>query len=133
MNRTDNKPMRGWAPALALLFVILLAGCGRSASDTDVAGVTVSRTESTTAPAVVAPTTAATAAPTTQATYVIQSGDTLSVIAERFGIKTAALAEFNAITDVNSIKVGQEIRIPPADFSASPTTTAAPAQTTASS
>ncbi len=133
MKRSDNKPTCGWSPALALLFVVLLAGCGRSASDADVAGVTATRGESTTAPSAPAPTTAATAAPTTQATYVIQSGDTLSVIAERFGIKTAALAEFNAITDVNSIKVGQEIRIPPADFSASPTTTEAPAETTASS
>lgn len=97
------------------------------------AGVTTVRDSSTTASTAKASTSAATAAPTTQATYVIQSGDTLSVIAERFGIKTAALAEFNAITDVNSIKVGQEIRIPPADFSASPTTTATADSTTASS
>jgi LysM repeat protein len=56
---------------------------------------------------------------------VIQSGDSLSVVAERFGIRTADLAEFNAIEDVNSIKIGQEIRIPPtaATSSVDPPTT----------
>lgn len=53
-----------------------------------------------------------TAAPQAQL-YEIQPGDTLSVIAERFGISTAALADANGITDVNTIKPGQELTIPP--------------------
>lgn len=116
---------------LALLF---LAGCGRSAPD-EGAGGDGSTTPPTSASSVTAatPSTPTSAAPTTQATYVIQSGDSLSIIAERFGVKTAALAEFNAIEDVNDIKVGQEIRIPPADFTASPTTTTQAETTTESS
>lgn len=118
-----------------------LAGCGRSAPD-EAGTDSISVLEQTT----VRPTTTATTtpAPATQVTYVIQSGDSLSVIAERFGISTAALAEFNAIGDVNSIKVGQEIRIPPTSTvttaaasstaeSNAPDPTTAPQSTTASS
>ncbi len=53
-----------------------------------------------------------TAAPQSQL-YEVQPGDTLSVIAERFGISTTALADANGITDVNTIKPGQELTIPP--------------------
>lgn len=57
-------------------------------------------------------TTPTTAAPQAQ-TYEVQPGDTLSVIAERFGITTTALAEANGIDDVNTIKPGQELIVPP--------------------
>jgi LysM repeat protein len=47
--------------------------------------------------------------------YVVESGDTLSAIAERFyGDADLAgyLAESNGIADMNSINVGQEINLP---------------------
>ncbi len=106
---------------------LLITACGRS-GDPDIAvGGTVatapsSTTSTTAAESVTVPTTAP---PTTQLTYVIQSGDSLSVIAQRFGLTTQDLADFNAISDLDSIKVGQEISIPPSTVA--PPTTAAPA------
>lgn len=110
----------------ALVASIIVAGCGRSAPETasdvlpetgepEVAGVQVVSDEAvvvpppTTAPA---STTTTTAPPAASTTYVVQSGDTLSVIAERFGITTDALSQANGITDVNSIQPGQELIIP---------------------
>ena len=43
--------------------------------------------------------------------YVVKSGDTLSQIAERFGVKTNDLRSFNNI-DGNNIRVGQNLSIP---------------------
>jgi len=51
-------------------------------------------------------------------TYVIQRGDNLYRIAQRFGITTQALAEANGITDPAHIFAGQELTIP--DFDPSP-------------
>lgn len=105
-----------WTLAAGLILVI--SSCGRADDGADVAG-----TEQT-APTVAAVASTTTPPPppaTTQVAYVVQSGDSLSVIAGRFGVSTKALADFNAITDVNSIVVGQELSIPP--------TTAPPAET----
>ena len=43
--------------------------------------------------------------------YVIQSGDTLSEIAERFGITSSSLIQYNDLTS-SVIRVGQTLRIP---------------------
>jgi len=50
----------------------------------------------------------------TELEYVVQSGDTLSRIATRFGVSTRALAEANGISDINLITVGSRLRIPAA-------------------
>ena len=50
--------------------------------------------------------------PTTRE-YVVQAGDTLTAIAQQFSVTVTALAEFNQITDVNVISVGQRLQIPP--------------------
>lgn len=115
---------------VVMVIGVFLAGCGRSAPD-EAATDSIAVLDQTT----LRPTTTATTAPPppTQVTYVIQSGDSLSVIAERFGISTAALAEFNAIGDVNAIKVGQEIRIPPASVVTTTTDSISAESTTASS
>ena len=44
--------------------------------------------------------------------YFVQSGDTITSIAEQFGITPTALADFNNIADWNSIQVGQRLAIP---------------------
>jgi LysM repeat protein len=44
--------------------------------------------------------------------YRVQSGDTLSAIARRYGVSMEALARFNRISDVNRIRVGQVLQIP---------------------
>lgn len=45
-------------------------------------------------------------------TYVVQSGDTLRIIANRFGITINSLSAANAITNPNTIFVGQVLVIP---------------------
>ena len=51
----------------------------------------------------------------TQQTYVVQAGDTLSGIAQRFGLTLEALRAANPqITNVDEIKIGDEIIIPAA-------------------
>ncbi len=102
------------APALATTLICLAAagGCGRAAAEEDVSSAepTVSAT-AVMAPA--GPEVTVTETTVSQLTYVIQDGDSLSTIAERFGISVRALADFNAISDVHAIKVGQELSIPP--------------------
>ncbi len=44
--------------------------------------------------------------------YVVQSGDTLGIIAERFGVSVEEIAEANGITDVNVLEIGQILDIP---------------------
>lgn len=63
-------------------------------------------------PPVVEPVDVPVAAPAVDNVYVIQSGDSLSKIAARHGVKTAELAELNNIADANKIRVGQKIVLP---------------------
>jgi putative chitinase len=67
------------------------------------------------APAIVA-STSGEAASSTPTTYVVQSGDTLAVIAKRFATTEAELASRNGLTDRNRIYIGQAISVaaPPA-------------------
>lgn len=112
---------------MATVVLAFAAGCGRSAPEGAIdapaegepvaAGVqVVSEVPVIVPPPTTAtiPTTVTTVAPTPAGTYVIQPGDTLSVIAEQFGITIQALSDANGITDVNSIQPGQELIIPAA-------------------
>lgn len=49
--------------------------------------------------------------------YTVQSGDTLTVIAEMYGTTSEILAQYNNIDDPDSISEGQLIEIPPQDWS----------------
>jgi LysM repeat protein len=51
--------------------------------------------------------------------YIVQSGDTITAIAEQFGITPTALADYNNVGDWNSIQVGDILYIP-ADENATP-------------
>lgn len=108
--------------------VLVGAACGRSApedasanldpaDEPASAGVQVT-SESSVVPPVATTTTATTAPPAAEpqpgGAYVVEPGDTLSVIAERFGLTTEQLSQANNITDVDSIRPGQELIIPPA-------------------
>lgn len=48
----------------------------------------------------------------TQRTYTVKSGDTLIGIARRFGVTTTAISQLNNLTNANSIRVGQVLKIP---------------------
>lgn len=67
---------------------------------------------------------AATATAISEQTYTVQPGDTPIGIAARFDISVADLLAYNNISDPTSLRVNQELRIPPAA-----TVTAAPAAT----
>ena len=58
-------------------------------------------------------------------TYIIQPGDGLSGIAEKFGVDIEKLAVLNGITNRDDIDAGQVLDIPPATT----TTTAVPSST----
>ena len=47
--------------------------------------------------------------------HIVQPGDNLYRIGIRYGFTIDELAEYNELTDVNNLEVGQEIRIPPSD------------------
>jgi LysM repeat protein len=56
--------------------------------------------------------------------YRVEAGDSLNLIAARFGVSVSRIQEFNGISNPNLIRVGQLIRIPAPD---SPATAPAPA------
>ena len=113
-----------------LMLPTLLPGPGiDSASPEPSAGA--SETPATTPSPTVEPTPSPTLAPTpeptptptpapTPITYVVKANETLTTIAERFGVTVAALRRANNIDDPNLIRVGQRLTIPP------PTATPAP-------
>lgn len=45
--------------------------------------------------------------------HIVKSGDTLSVIAERYGLGLSVLVKYNNISDEDTLKLDQEIKIPP--------------------
>ena len=55
---------------------------------------------------------AADAAPQQPATYIVEAGDTLSEIADRFSTSVEALMAANGISDATLIFVGQELKLP---------------------
>jgi LysM repeat protein len=56
-------------------------------------------------------------------TYFVQSGDTITAIAELFGVTPTDLADFNYIADWNSIQVGDLLYIPGPGWTPRPTPT----------
>jgi LysM repeat protein len=44
--------------------------------------------------------------------YVVQSGETLGAIAGKFGTTAQAIADSNGLPDLNTISIGQELKIP---------------------
>jgi LysM repeat protein len=64
--------------------------------------------------------------PPSSTTYVVQFGDTLSQIAQRFNTTVRTLAQLNGIVNVNSIQVGQVLRLPGSGSGDPPAPTPAP-------
>lgn len=52
--------------------------------------------------------------------YVVKSGDSLAVIAQKFDVTVASLARFNHVKNPGEIKVGQRLKIPAAGISDAP-------------
>ncbi len=51
-------------------------------------------------------------APVTETTYVVQPGDSLAAIAARFCITVEEIQRLNTIVDINTLDIGDELRIP---------------------
>ena len=47
--------------------------------------------------------------------HIVQSGESLSMIAAQYGVNVEAIMAANALDDPNTIVVGQELLIPPAE------------------
>jgi LysM repeat protein len=97
------------------LLVLAISACGRGGGDDETAAIET--TVATTAPITTAPTTVP---PPQDVRYVVQQGDSLSAIADRFGVSVEEIANANAIEDVHRISVGQELVIPPSTTTVPP-------------
>jgi len=83
------------------------------AKDSTAVSATDSTQVKTTEPVVQTPKPAPTPKPTGgYTTYVIKKGDTLSSIGRKYGKTATEIANYNHIRNVNSIQVGQKIKIP---------------------
>jgi LysM repeat protein len=99
--------------ALTLVGALALSGCG-------LIGGSKSASKPTTTLGPLPTTTTTRPHPTTTkppTQYIVQKGDSLSYIAQKFGTSVAALVAFNNIANADHIEEGQRLKIPP------PTTT----------
>ena len=88
---------------LAIISGLLTDGGSGSASDTTV----VQGSETTT--------TIATGPSTAPRTYVVQSGESLYSIAEKFNLSAPALVELNKIKDADRVAAGTQLLLPPSN------------------
>src|SRR4051812_17789421 len=94
--RGQGLPRRRWSVWLARLFGAMLVSFG------------------------LVGTFAATAIAEPSATYEIRPGDTLSGIAQEYGVSVASIAASNGLADVNRIRSGQVLKISAANHTFSP-------------
>lgn len=98
---------------------LLLAACGGDDPEpvdtaTPAAGIPTA-TPFAVQPSPTIVTASADATPQQPATYIVEAGDSLSVIAGRFSTTVEAIMAANGITDASRIFVGQELKLPGAD------------------
>jgi len=123
----SSQQSRRLVPASVLgaaLILVGAGGCGRpraaepleNADEVSIAGVSVTSPDEvvTVVPTSPVPSTQTetTQRQPTQKLYTIQDGDTVSKIAEDHGIPVDVLVQANGITDVHSIRPGEELLIP---------------------
>lgn len=108
--------------AIAAVAALAVTACGRNAPDEAATTLPASVSPSTTLAQVTTLPPTTEPPPTTTPEYIVQQGDSLSVIAQRFGVSTEDLANFNGIEDPNSIQVGQTLTIPPTTVASADTT-----------
>lgn len=103
---------------LLAMATLLLAACGGDGAEA-VATSTAAATIPTAtpfpvqpSPTIVAVASTASAQPPQPATYIVEAGDSLSVIAQRFGTTIEAIMAVNDIPDPTRIFIGQELQLP---------------------
>ena len=104
--RTEARPgrVRIALCVVGLLSVFGLAGCG----DSDDALTTLPPIRTTTTTS----STTTTTLPFERRFHEVQGGETLSVIAERYGVSVAAIVDLNNITNPDRIEAGVTLEIP---------------------
>jgi LysM repeat protein len=108
----------GASVAVGSLIAVGAAACAED--DNAEPGVTLPPILTTTSTTTIPPSTTE-----AQRFYEIQEGDTLTEIADRFGVPIQAIMRLNAIRDQNAIYAGQLIELPePTPPSSSPTSSA---------
>ncbi len=117
------------APLLLSLWMVAACG-GGGGEDTEAPAATPTAIPTATPLAAVPePTIVAGAgaapAPRGETSYIVEAGDTLSAIAERFDTTVEAIMEANELTNPNDVFVDQELTIP-GEEAATPTPTATP-------
>ena len=134
-----SGPMLGFLAAIVVavpvVFVVLMLTTFGALQDTDdssaavITDVVSEATESlntvlepsqpstvAVAPAVTVEDDAVDPAPQLGQLYVVVAGDVLHQIALRFAVTTEALAAYNALTNPNALRIGQELRVPPPGY-----------------
>lgn len=100
-----KRPDRTVTAATAAVLAVLVVACGT----TDPASQERLPPIQTTTPTTTSTTT--TVAPA-DFLYVVQSGDTLGKIAERFSVTIVAIVEANGLSSADDIQAGQSLEIP---------------------
>lgn len=96
----------GWTVCLVLVVTLPAAACNRG-DDTDQPATQASPTAAT------APVSPSPSPPSGGEIYTVESGDTLSSIAQRFDTTVEAIVEANDLADPDTLSIGDELIIPP--------------------
>ena len=105
--------------ALPLVAILLIAGCTRGGGDDDAEVPTLGQemvvvTLTPVPPgATVVITPTPTLDPATLRTHVVEAGESISSIADLYGVSQDELLDLNGIDDPDSLFAGQELLIPP--------------------
>jgi len=105
------KGMKLRLAAVVSLFAFSLGGCVSTPVSAPVADRPIQPDGE---PAIVKPGEGVVGAPAVQEFYVVEQGDTLNRIAQKFGYTWQEVAAWNNMTDPNQLSVGQRIRVAPA-------------------
>jgi LysM repeat protein len=103
---------RGRVAAAVLLGALLLVACGGDEEPAEAQPVAPAATSTQPPPPPPAPAPEPTPEPQT---YTVVSGDTLSGIAQRFGVTVDAIVAANGLTDPDRLALGDELVIPAAE------------------
>jgi LysM repeat protein len=98
----------GWTVWLVLVVILAAAGCNRGGDGDQPAAGPSSRATTTAG----SPSPSPSPSPAGE-TYIVESGDTLSEIAQRFDTTVRAIVAANDLDDPDKLGIGDELIIPP--------------------
>lgn len=109
-----NPELEGENPVIQPGQIIILPECNNiSTEETEEAEAIEATGTPTRVPAIIEPVVPGATATSGGEIYIVQRGDTLFIIAQRYGTTVAALAAANNISNPDRLSVGQQLIIPP--------------------